>query len=136
MFELADGDKMPFHVTDGFFSRADGKFVIPPVLIHSAGGKTEKPVLTREHLAGIFDLEGNSASGIDVEVTTNGSMTRALFPWAMQHFIDHLPAGQGKDGDPVFLFLDGHTSRWSLTALAGRFASGMRREAACAKAET
>ena len=22
-FELSDGDKMPFHVTDGFFSRAD-----------------------------------------------------------------------------------------------------------------
>lgn len=47
----------------------------------------------------------------------NGSMSLDLFPVWCQHFVDNLPKDQGRGGLPVFLFLDGHASRWSFEAL-------------------
>ena len=56
-----DGDgRMAYHVTDVLFSRADGRMVIPPLLVHSASG-TEDPKLTNDHTAHIFDEHGKSA---------------------------------------------------------------------------
>ena len=33
------------------------------------------------------------------------------------HFVDSLPSTQGKNGEPVILFMDGHVSRWNIAAL-------------------
>jgi hypothetical protein len=61
--------------------------------------------------------------GFSVAATPNGSMTReCMLDWTV-HFIKHLSDGsdgpkQGKGGEPVFLHLDGHISRWNMHALA------------------
>jgi hypothetical protein len=115
VFTISDGDRMPFHVSDGFFSCADGTYPIPPAIIHSVSG--DEPTLTLSHTENIMDEHGVNETGIDVGVSNNGSMTRTLFPWLAKHFVKNLPADMGKDKKPVILFLDGHTSRWSLEAL-------------------
>ena len=56
-------------------------------------------------------------TGIRVFVTRSGSMTKDSFPQLCRHFIDHLPPGQGKNGEPVILVFDGHASRWSHAGL-------------------
>jgi hypothetical protein len=56
-------------------------------------------------------------SNAQVRVTTSGSMTRALFPRWCEHFVRNLPAGLGKGGEAVFLYVDGHTSRWTYAGL-------------------
>ena len=44
-------------------------------------------------------------------------MTRPLFKYWCEKFVANLPAGQGKGGEPVFLFVDGHASRWTYEGL-------------------
>ena len=44
----------------------------------------------------------------------NGSMQQNNFLAFCEHFVRWLPVGQGKEGEPVFLFLDGHASRWDV----------------------
>ena len=48
--------------------------------------------------------------------TTNGSMTQGTFFEYCKHFVRNLPEDQGKGKKPVFLFLDGHSSRYSIEA--------------------
>ena len=48
--------------------------------------------------------------GFLVRTAENGSMTQRTFFDYCMHFVKHLPDGQGKGGEPVFLFLDGHSS--------------------------
>jgi hypothetical protein len=90
------------------------------MLIHSNPG-VEHPRLTSELMKNIVVNDDNgdpvNPSGIEVAVTSSGSMTRALFPRWCKHFVKNLPEGQGKGRDPVILFLDGHASRWSYTGL-------------------
>ena len=63
VFEITDGDgRMAYHVTDVLFSRADGRMVIPPLLVHSASG-TEDPKLTNDHTAHIFDATQRQTAG-------------------------------------------------------------------------
>ena len=125
VFQITDGDHPPFHVTNGLTTRADGRFVIPPFLIHSRPGN-EKPELSDGDVKGIARVVGRATdgsarienpTGIQVAVSTNGSMTRDLFPRWCEHFVNHLPSHQGKGKMPVVLFLDGHTSRWNYNAL-------------------
>ena len=49
--------------------------------------------------------------GFLVRTAENGSMTQRTFSDYCMHFVKHLPDGQGKGDEPVFLFLDGHSSR-------------------------
>jgi len=46
--------------------------------------------------------------------SANGSMQQNNFLAWCEHFVRWLPVGQGKEGEPVFLFLDGHVSRWDI----------------------
>ena len=56
-------------------------------------------------------------TGINVEVTKKGSMTKELFPKWCRHFVTNLPKGMGKGGKPVILVFDGHASRWNYAGL-------------------
>ena len=56
-------------------------------------------------------------SNIDVATSQSGSMTKVLFPCWCEHFVKFLPKGSGKDGKPVILVFDGHTSRWTYEGL-------------------
>ena len=100
VFQITDGDHPPFHVTNGLTTRADGRFVIPPFLIHSRPGN-EKPELSDGDVKGIARVVGRAIdgsarienpTGIQVAVSTNGSMTRDLFPRWCEHFVNHLPS--------------------------------------------
>ena len=51
-----------------------------------------------------------------MNATASGGMTQEIFPNLCQHFVENLPEGMGKGGKPVFLFLDGHASRWNIEA--------------------
>jgi hypothetical protein len=118
-----DGDNNPFHVTNCLTTRADGELCIPPFLSHSSPStKTGTPKLSRKYLDGICerDSEGErtNPTGIGVFVTKSGSMTKDRFPAFCRHFVENLPDGQGKGGDPVVLVFDGHASRWSYTGIS------------------
>ena len=82
----------------------------------------------REHhvpdrfMINLLDLKGEEEMkknilGISIATTTNGSMTQAIFFSFCKHFVSSLPSSQGKGGNPVILFLDGHSSRWNVAAL-------------------
>lgn len=59
----------------------------------------------------------NNRLGLAVRTSTNGSITKDLFfDWAI-HFVKNLPRHQGKDGEPVYLILDGHVSRLNIRAM-------------------
>ena len=100
---------------------ASGKCNIPPFIIHSRPGNDD-PDLSLDDCSHLFEsTDGHWKScsgGIDVSVSSSGPMTRVLFPQFVKHFIRNLPASQGKGKEPVFLFLDGHTSRWSYQGLS------------------
>lgn len=105
---------LPFHVTVGITTCADGSYQ-PPFLIHSNGGRETKSndYLITEDIVG--KLEG--VPGVSVRRTKNGSMERWIFlSWA-QHFVKNLRPGYGKGGKSVLLTLDGHASRWCPFAL-------------------
>ena len=55
--------------------------------------------------------------GFTVRTTESGSMTQLTMKHFVHHFVKHLPRSQGKGKRPVFLFLDGHSSRWNVSAL-------------------
>ena len=123
-YDETDGDNNPFHVTNCMTTRADGATVIPPMLIHSnpsTQSKSNRPKLMMKYLMGVY-TEGADGSlenptKIRVAVSKSGSMTKELFPSFCRHFVDHLPEGQGKGGEPVILIFDGHASRWSYEGL-------------------
>ena len=41
---------------------------------------------------------------------------RTFYDYAI-HFVNNLPESQGSNGQPVILFLDGHSSRWDVSSL-------------------
>ena len=55
--------------------------------------------------------------GFCVRCAENGSMTQRIFFDYSTHFVKNLPEGQGKNGEPVILFLDGHSSCWDVSSL-------------------
>ena len=111
----APSDKgLPFHVTVGVTSCADGTYQAP-FMVHSNGGNEVKldDYLITEDIVG--NLTG--IPGVSVRRTKNGSMERWIFlSWA-EHFVRNLRPGYGKGGKSVLLTLDGHTSRWCPFAL-------------------
>jgi len=128
-FEKTDADRAKFHVTDVMWASGKGE-LMPSMIIQSCPGVDDPHMrkslmenivwqaTTDEERASRFCRDGRfNAENIDVRVSTNGSMTRALFPKWCEHFVRNLPPGQGKGGLPVFLFFDGHASRWSYLGL-------------------
>ena len=55
--------------------------------------------------------------GFGVRTTPKGSMQQDIFLDYAAHFVKHLPPDQGKGKCPVVLILDGHSSRWTISAL-------------------
>ena len=146
VFEITDGDKIPFHVTNGMTTRADGRFVISPYLVHSAPG-TDDPALSEEHVS-IGNGTGESrrtfrddSSKIDVAVTTNGSMTRALFPEWCRHFVAHLPSGRARARTRCFyLSMDtpraGRSTAWRTSSRTTSMSSACRHTAPYSRSRT
>ena len=115
----------------------------PPVIIHSKGKdrkdskrsskkkakqqrKDVRKVSDRflEHLAPMCEgaqdaadaFRKNNVYGFEVFATTNGSMTQdSMLPYA-EHFVRNKMAGPHAN-EPAVLLLDGHSSRWDLSAL-------------------
>ncbi|KAJ1451606.1 hypothetical protein M885DRAFT_569801 [Pelagophyceae sp. CCMP2097] len=125
-FERGDGDKAAFHMTDVATTTCANGTSLAIMLVMSCPGvdapcmraalmkHTVRPATTDEERASPFFPNGLfNAEGIDVRVTTNGSMTRLLFPRWCEHFVRNLPVGLGKGGGAVFLYVDGHASRWT-----------------------
>ena len=77
-------DKMPFHVTIVVAIKGDGT-LLPPMVIHSAPGQ-EHPSVNHSVTENIYvkkqDGSGDyeNVDDIIVDVSTNGSMTKELFP--------------------------------------------------------
>ena len=122
--EDTDGDNNPFHVTNCMTTCAAGTTDVPPYLGHSnpsAKSKTDTCRVTRKYADGIcekIDGQWHNPTGINLFVTKSGSMTKERFPSFCRHFVNNLPQGQGKGGEPVILVFDGHASRWNYSALS------------------
>jgi hypothetical protein len=134
MYEVTGGDKDPLpHRTMCITTRADSAFrhrdhvtgewlegAPCPMNIQTSNTGDKQNKLRKAMWTNIL-TDGNqthSESGIKVIAQKSGSMTREAFPIWCRHFVEQLPAGQGgPTGERVFLFLDGHTSRWSYEGL-------------------
>ena len=102
-----------------------------PFIIHSDKStlnedKSEKIYLNPKYSAGLGEAfsaieEKNENKrnpyGFSVRTTQNGSMTQGTMKAFVQHFVRHLPPSQGKGKEPLFLFLEGHVSRWETNSL-------------------
>ena len=110
-------DKMPFHVTIVVGITGDGR-LLPPMIIHSAPGQ-EHPAVNHDVAGNIYVKKQDGSGDYDnvddiiVDVSTNGSMTKELFPKYAEHLAKHLP----DDGLGYIVFFDGHSSRWDPAAL-------------------
>ena len=71
---------------------------------------TTKPTIPARFLINLENEKMNEIN-MDVTVSSGGSMTQMGFFNYAEHFVKNLPEGQGKDGESVILFLDGHLSR-------------------------
>ena len=139
-YTKGEGDKnQGFHVTVVQCSRADGRYrwyckllkkftdgAVCPMIIHSLPSKGGKgATCNRESDSGEACAPDKASTininyaetGIKVCCTKNGSMERLVFREYAKHFVSQLPPGYGKGGKMVYLFLDGHSSRWDLMAL-------------------
>ena len=135
-----EGDKnQGFHVTVVQCSRADGRYrwycestgeftdgAVCPMIIHSLpsiGGKGSMCTWVSDSGSACAPDKASAKNinfaetGIKVCCTKNGSMERLAFREYAKHFVSQLPPGYGKGGEMVYLFLDGHSSRWDLMAL-------------------
>jgi prepilin-type processing-associated H-X9-DG protein len=121
VFDVTEGDHMPYHVTNALTTCRNGH-VLSPVLIHSRpwAPKGKKINISESEVGGILAADGSNPSGIGVAVTKNGSMEKAIFPEWARHFVGQLGTGQwsayGAGKKAVLLFFDGHASRWSYQA--------------------
>ena len=121
LFDVTEGDKMPFHVTNALTTCRNGH-MLSPVLIHSRPWvpKGKKINISMAEAGGILAADGSNPSGIGVAVTRNGSMEKAIFPEWARHFVSQLGTGRwsayGQGKMAVLLFFDGHASRWSYKA--------------------
>lgn len=55
--------------------------------------------------------------GFCVRTSAAGSMMQRTFFYYCIHFVKNIPTNQGRNGEPVILFLDGHSSRWDVSSL-------------------
>lgn len=140
-----EGDRMKFHVTAAFTTRADGKYISPsegitegapsPVLIHTRSAPADPKAtfdpkaVTENQVRGLVPplpdgkfedakeaYEKRNDHGFLVLSTPNGSMKQVTFLPYAEHFVKSL-SGQRNPSDAVILHLDGHSSRWDMEAL-------------------
>jgi len=96
-----------------------------PLLIHADKSKTKEKeaeervrqrtqeTATETITSQRWTVELQDIPDILVETTSSESMTQEVFMAYARHFVSNLPPDHG----PVFLFLDGHGSRWNKYAL-------------------
>ena len=128
LWTLCSDGKMRVHVTDVMTTRADGSVRASFVIRASGKSAADKkegaaaalPRVIPEDWEGLQDdgaADGETAN-IGFGMTAGGGMTLQLFPHWARHFVSQvLDEGQGLGGQPVFLILDGHASRFSLSAI-------------------
>ena len=75
-----------------------------------------KPTISDRFFAN-FNYNERKKMNSDITAMSGGSMTQLSFYNYCEHFCKNLPKGQGKGGDAVILFLDGHASPWTVAAL-------------------
>ena len=75
------------------------------------------PLHTRVSSCNRWDHVWGTADDTSVVCSTNGSIDLDNFPRMAYHFVKRLPKGFGKGGKPTILIMDGHSSRWSPSAL-------------------
>ena len=101
VWRTQDGEKAPFWCSFLFFTRADGQCFVPPTVIHQAVN------LTMEHS---MNLPGNWTT----HCTPSGYMDRDGWLKSVKTFTKYARA---TEGEPLFLFFDGHDSHWDAGAL-------------------
>ena len=138
--------RMPFHITSMITSCATGHYKVPiqgfegappPMIIHACSASPDKKdsgeIQTANNaffqhprysdgLAEPFSVAGadevsKNPWGFCVRTSQAGSMTQRTFFDYCLHFVKHIPDDQGENGEPVILFLDGHSSRWDVSSL-------------------
>ena len=138
--------RMPFHITSMITSCASGKFKVPiegidgappPMIIHACSASPEKKDpgdlqyqegqffqhprysdgLSEPYHDSSADEINKNPYGFCVRTSPAGSMTQRTFYDYAIHFVNNLPESQGSNGQPVILFLDGHSSRWDVSSL-------------------
>ena len=120
--------KMPWHVTDGLTTSADGR-ICPPFIVHAQPqAKPKAPGATAQRMGQVTAAEAANLTDADASdgrqlsiglgVTHSGSMIKELFAEWCDHFVSKvlLPT-QGKGKEPVILFVDQHSSRMTIRAL-------------------
>lgn len=103
-FTVAAGDKFPFHVTMTLTTCANGQSIVPPQTIH-VGKNMTKAILD------------NIPPDWAVHCSKNGSQDQIGFEKWCRHFIKHVRQKHPDKKVPLFLVLDGHSSRWTYSGL-------------------
>ena len=140
------GGRMPFHVTSMITSCGSAIYMVPiegiegappPMIIHacSASPQKESPTdlqssdepffqnlsfsegLNEPFSVSAVDKVRKNPWGFMVRTSAAGSMTQRTFYDYCMHFVANIPKSQGKHGEAVFLFMDGHASRWDVSSL-------------------
>ena len=101
VWRTQDGEKAPFWVTFLFFTRADGQCFVPCTVVHQASHTT---------LAHASNLPSNWV----LHTTPSGYMDRDGWFKTVKKFTEYVHASEG---EPLFLFFDGHDSHWDPDAL-------------------
>ena len=138
--------RMPFHITSMLTSCASGQYKVPiegyegappPMIIHSCSASPEKDNPSQvQTMDGSFFQRPRYSDGLGepysvassdeikknpwgfcVRTSASGSMTQRTFFDYCIHFVKNIPQDQGKEKQPVLLFLDGHSSRWDVSSL-------------------
>jgi hypothetical protein len=102
--KIASGDRFPFHVTVTLTTCADGSTTTPPQVIHKGKRMTQKV------LDGVPDDWA-------VWVSPNASQDQVGFDKWCTHFASSVRKIHTDIDVPLFLFLDGHSSRWTMSGL-------------------
>ena len=101
VWRTQDGEKAPFWCSLLFFMRADGQCFVPPTVVHQG---------VHQNLEHSFGLPGNWT----IHCTPSGYMDRDGWLKSVKTFTHYAKA---TEGEPLFLFFDGHDSHWDADAL-------------------
>ena len=104
-WRVITGEHAPFWVTKFFWSRADGKFLVPPMIIHKGGDDHNMPASVAY---GLDDVDWIT------HATPSGYMDRAGFRAVAKVFVERSGASAS---NPQYVYIDGHDSHWDPEAL-------------------
>lgn len=111
----ADGSKTTYVNYDRLLERKEGPNECIFVSEDYCDGLA--PASAESFVGSSYEEDKRNPFGFCVRHNSSGSMTQETFYDYAVHFVRHLPESQGKGGEPVILFLDGHGSRWNVAAL-------------------